>query len=111
VIISNDLVSRIIAQVCRDHRLEFVIRDLLDEEGMEIYFKPASLYADEHTEVSFDQLLLGALKKGEIALGYSIDDEEQGTRKIRLNPERSEILRVQESLSLIVLSETEIADD
>lgn len=110
VIISNNLVSRIIAQISREPRIESVMRDLIDEEGMEIYFKPSSLYVESGTDVSFDQLLLASLRRGEVAMGYSRKEDESAPRIITLNPERTERLRIDEHLELIVLSETELHD-
>ncbi len=108
VIISNNLVSRIIAQISREPRIEAVMRDLIDEEGMEIYFKPASLYAEADEEVTFDQLLLATLRKGEVAMGYSRCGENDSSPAITLNPGRRERLRVTDDLALVVLSETEL---
>jgi Trk K+ transport system NAD-binding subunit len=107
VIISNDLVSRIIAQVCRDARLESVLRDLMDEEGCEVYFKPALLYARKDEVVTFDQLLKAAVGHGEVVLGCSEEDAGSGNRSIDLNPGRQQRLRVHERLFLIVLAESE----
>jgi hypothetical protein len=107
VIISNDLVSRIIAQVCRDRRIEPVLRDLMDEDGKEIYFKPSSRYAREGEVVTFDQLLLTAMERNEVVLGYSEESGSGGVRQVRLNPSRQHLLRVHDGLCLVVLSETE----
>lgn len=107
VIISNDLVSRIIAQVCRDRSIELVIRDFLDEEGKEIYFKPSLRYAAAGVELTFDQLLFAALSRGEVAIGFSQRDPSNGTQSISLNPDRQHVLRVGPALSLIVIAEAE----
>ncbi len=107
VIISNDLVSRIIAQVCRDARLEFVLRDMMDEDGYEVYFKPAVRYARRDEVVTFDQLLKAAVQRGEVLLGCSEEDAGSGNRTIDLNPARQHRLRVHDRLYCIVLSESE----
>ena len=39
VVVSNDVISRITAQVCRQAGLSFVFQDLLDFDGDEIYFQ------------------------------------------------------------------------
>ena len=107
VIISNDLISRIIAQVCRDRSIELVIRDFLDEEGKEIYFKPSRRYARKGSELTFDQLLRAALSRGEAAIGFSERDASTGSQRISLNPDRQSILHVSDALSLIVIAEVE----
>ncbi|MCB2203722.1 hypothetical protein KQI65_03170 [bacterium] len=107
VIISNDLVSRIIAQVSRDRRLEHVLRDLMDEEGAEIYFKHALRYVRDDAVVTFDQLLRASISKGEIAIGYCEDDPVSGERSVELNPDRRHRIRIHERLHLVVLADRE----
>ncbi len=105
VIISNSIVSRMIAQICRDKRTESVMRDLFDEEGMEIYMKPASWYAGVGSEVSIGQLQLAALEAGETAIGLERNSGASVT--VELNPSRDTVLSIDDSLRLIVISENE----
>ncbi len=107
MIISNDLVSRLIAQVCRDRRIEAVLHDLMDEAGEEVYFRPALAYARDDDVVEFDQLLRAAVRSGDVAIGYSEEHALTGQRSVVLNPSRRHRLRVHERLCLIVLAETE----
>jgi hypothetical protein len=107
VIISNDLVSKMIAQVCRERRTEPVMQDLFDEEGKEIYLKPALLYAEKGSAVTFDQLLLSSLQKGEVAIGYVGWRENGGKREMKLNPPRETVLHIDANLRVVVIAENE----
>ncbi|MBL0177172.1 MAG: hypothetical protein IPP94_18320 [Ignavibacteria bacterium] len=76
VIITNELVSRMIAQLCREPGLEEVFRDLFDVEGAEVYFKPVHRYASDGDTASFGSLMAAALAAGETAIGF--DDPRRG---------------------------------
>jgi len=105
VIISNDLVSKMIAQICRDVRTEPVMRDLFDECGKELYIKPATWYIAAGNEVGFNQFIDAALARGEIAIGVSLTRCEYCD--IRLNPPRDLRWHVDDTLSLVVVSESD----
>lgn len=53
LILSDDIISRITAQTCRQSGLSIVYKELLDFKGMEIYFKPAGTLAGK----TFGELL------------------------------------------------------
>lgn len=107
VIISNDLVSKMIAQVCRDRRTGAVMDELFDEEGKEIYLRQATLYAAEGSTASFDQLILAAVRRGEAAIGYYDDAEKSVGNRVTLNPPKDAEIRIDASLRLIVIAEGE----
>jgi ion channel POLLUX/CASTOR len=105
VIISNALVSKMIAQICRDKRTELVIRDFFDEEGMEIYLKPSVWYADEGMNMNFEELQLAVTALGDILIG--IENSEPTGTSIEINPGRDRKLAVGTALRLVVISEHE----
>jgi ion channel POLLUX/CASTOR len=105
VIISNDLVSNMIAQICRDKRTEPVLTDFFDETGKEIYMKPAGWYAAEGSDIVFGQLQRAAFELGEIAIG--LGEFRNDAMTVKLNPGRSRRLLVHAGLSVIVISEHE----
>ncbi len=105
VIISNDLISKMMAQICRDPRTEFVMRDFFDESGKEIYMKPACWYVAEGCEVSFAQIQRAAVEADEIAIGISVANDDNIS--IQLNPEPSVRVIVNAGISVILISEHE----
>ena len=69
-IISNRLVSNMLAQISETPDLKDVYDTLFEESGSEIYLKPASLYfAELPAEVRFADLLVMACKRREICIG------------------------------------------
>jgi hypothetical protein len=69
-IVSNRLVSNMLAQISEEPDIKEVYDNLFEESGSEIYLKPASLYFEElPLEVSFADLLAIANKRREICIG------------------------------------------
>lgn len=69
VIVSTQYVSRFIAQVAVDHRVEDVYCELFDFNGREIYDRPATQYAAENA--TFQDAMTSAAARDEIAFGYT----------------------------------------
>jgi hypothetical protein len=105
VIITNQLVSRMVAQLCREPHLDEVFRDLFNEEGAEVYFKPVQRYAASGDSASFGELMAAALGNGEMALGF--DDSSLGTASLVLNPPKDARVPLRDDVRLCVLSEHE----
>lgn len=118
VIISNDLVSKMIAQVCRERRTEMVMQEFFDEDGTEIYLKPASWYAPIGSTATFDVLVAAALARGEAAFGYAIMEDvsaaaglqgpvADSSSRVEINPLRDTVLRIDAQLRMVVIAEGE----
>jgi len=108
IVITNELVSQMIAQICREPMLDEALRDLLDEKGVEIYFKPITWYAPEGKTVQFGRLLAASLERGEIALGYDRVGSDVGEKRVILNPGREVTVTVRDEMRLCGLAETEV---
>jgi hypothetical protein len=81
------MVSMVIAQVTNEPRVRPVLEDLFQSEGSEIYLKDMGLYAQPGQPVSFEQLVLVAAARGELALGMQSSVEDPAQRYgIVLNP-------------------------
>jgi Castor and Pollux protein voltage-gated ion channel component len=107
VIISQTLVSKMIAQICRDPKIEAALQDIFDEEGAEIYLKPASYYT-EKDEVSFAELLAASLKRGEIAIGVDASKTSfPDSYDIVLNPKKTDKFSISDLTRIVVVSEKE----
>src|SRR5438552_2729058 len=68
-IISNKLISLMLAQLSENKELKAVFDDLFDAEGSEIYLKPAVNYIQPGREVNFYTVCEAAAQKNEIAIG------------------------------------------
>lgn len=106
-VVSNKLVSLMLAQASENEFMERIFGSLLDEEGAEIYLRPASGYVAVDTEVDFYTVSLAALERNELALGYrkkGLGDDGRGLGGVRINPVKSERLRFSADDHIVVLA-------
>lgn len=90
-VVSNQLVSLMLAQASENRFLSAIFADLLDENGSEIYIRPASEYVACDRPVTFDTIVEAARRRGEVALGYKEAVTDRGVRNmggVVLNPPR-----------------------
>jgi hypothetical protein len=112
VIISNRLVSMIIAQVSESRDIEKVYDDIFQEDGSEIYLKPANLYFEGlPAEASFADMMAIAQKRGEICIGVKVTANEYDKAEnngITLIPEKNAVYDLQPNDCFVVLAEDEL---
>ena len=110
-VISSRLVSMLLAQISEEPQIHRAYQRLFDEEGSEIYLKPASLYiADLPAEVAFADLIGVALQRDEICIGYKITAEEGLADRncgITLAPPKDRRVVLGPDDQLVVLAEDE----
>ena len=70
-VVSNKLVSLMLAQASENPRLSAIFDDLLDEAGSEIYMRPIEDYVAIDREATFYTLTEAARRRGEVAIGYA----------------------------------------
>lgn len=109
-VVSNKLVSLMLAQASENERLSAIFEDLLDEEGSEFYMRPIGDYADISEPLNFYTLLESARRRGETAIGYRCRregdaDDSRNMGGVVVNPDKREALLFQPEDRLIVLSE------
>jgi voltage-gated potassium channel Kch len=69
-IVSNKLVSLAMSQLAENPALRAVFDDLFDEEGSEVYLKPAADYVALGKPVDFYTVVESARRRSEVAIGY-----------------------------------------
>jgi hypothetical protein len=107
IVISNEMVSMVLAQVTHEPRLAPILEDFFRSEGSEIYLKAMRIYAELGQPITFEELLLRAKVRNELALGYQVyvDDPKQ-RYGIVLNPaDRKKQIVPKVGDRLIVLAE------
>ncbi len=107
-IVSDRLISLMLAQISENKRLAAVFDDLLDPEGSEIYLKPAAAYVRPGTPVDFYTVVEAARRRGESAIGYRIAADMKNADAaygIKLNPKKSETLSFTAEDRIVVLAE------
>eukprot|EP00980_Cylindrotheca_fusiformis_P028485 scaffold22604_cov130-Cylindrotheca_fusiformis.AAC.7 len=85
-VMSNQIISSLIAQVAEERDLNYVLSDLLCAEGSEIYLRQVSCYLDLANESyeSFWNISLRARGMRQVVLGYKL--QQAGGSKVVLNP-------------------------
>ncbi len=107
-IVSDKLVSLMMAQITENKRLHSVFEDMFDPEGAEIYLKPVEEYVTPGKAVNFYTVVEAARKHGETAIGYSIKAESKDSAKsygVHLNPVKSTALEFAAGDRIVVLAE------
>ncbi len=110
-VISNQLVSMIMAQISENKDINLVYEHLLKEEGYEIYIKPASLYLDTFPQkLNFTDIMKLCQLRKEICIGVKQFEQEQNFHQnfgIALNPPKNEVYTIIDYDEFIVLAEDE----
>ncbi|WEZ83156.1 hypothetical protein P6U16_20125 [Rhizobium sp. 32-5/1] len=107
-VVSNKLVSLMLAQASENEHMAAIFDELLDEDGSEIYMRPVSDYVAIDQPINFYTICLAALKRGEVAIGYrrkrADDADPRSLGGVVVNPVKSEKLLYSEDDRLIVLA-------
>ncbi|TGL60570.1 CASTOR/POLLUX-related putative ion channel [Leptospira sarikeiensis] len=108
-LISNQFVSKMMAQVSQEPDVMRVYESLFHPDGSEIYLKPAFLYFDKLPQtINFADCMQAAFQRKETCFGIRVSSEETDESKgygVYLIPDKSKTFTLTESDSLIVLSE------
>ena len=108
-IVSDKLISLLLAQISENKELNAVFGDIFDPEGSEIYLKPASNYVALGSPVNFYTLVQTAAERGEVALGYRLAAHAGNAEKahgVTVNPKKSADVAFSELDRIIVLAES-----
>ena len=106
-IVSARLVSLLMAQVAENAHLNAVFADLFDQEGSEIYLRPAAEYVEPGTEVSYATIVESARRRDEVAIGYRLAAVADGRDKdhgVTINPPKTSRVTLAARDAVIVLA-------
>lgn len=107
-IVSDKIISLLMAQIAENKHLTKVFDNLFDADGSEIYLKPITDYIDLNGKFNFYTPLESAKRKNQIAIGYRISKYAQDSKKnfgIVLNPSKSQKIDFSANDSLIVIAQ------
>ena len=107
-IVSDQMLSLLLTQISENKHLSGVFGDLFDQDGSEIYLKPAGKYVKTGSPVSFYTVLESAADKGEVAIGYRLisqKDDAEKTYGVVVNPLKDVSITLSEQDRIIVLAE------
>ena len=108
-IVSERLISLMLAQIAENKALNQVFDDLLDPRGAEIFLRSATDYVKPGVPVSFYTVVEAAKRRQQVAFGYRRHalsaDRERGYGVV-VNPDKSKLVTFEPGDVVIVLSET-----
>jgi voltage-gated potassium channel Kch len=107
-IVSDRLISLMLAQISENKHLTAVFEDIFDPEGAEIYLKPAGDYVAPGRPVNFYTIAEAARRRDQIAIGYRLAAQQKAADKaygVRVNPPKSELVTFEDGDRVIVIAE------
>ena len=107
-IVSDKLLSLMLAQVSENKHLSHVFTDMFDPEGSEIYVKPASDYVALGRPVNLYTVLEAARRRGHVAIGYVVGSQvsnEGGRAGVHVNAPKSEVVTFTAADRIVVIAE------
>ncbi len=107
-IVSDKLVSLMMAQVSENKALNAIFADIFDPAGAEIYLKPATDYVKAGVPVNFYTVVEAARRRDEIAIGYRLHAHAGDAAKsygVVLNPDKADTATFTERDRVIVIAE------
>ncbi len=110
-VVSNKLISLMLAQSSENEYLSAIFEDLLDESGSEISMRPVEDYVALGKPVNFYTVVEAASRRGEVAFGYArrrapdAPPDPRNMGGVLVNPAKNEAVDWQPGDRIIVLAE------
>ncbi|HEY9647640.1 MAG TPA: hypothetical protein V6C88_14790 [Chroococcidiopsis sp.] len=108
-VISEQIISLMLAQVSEQKSINAVLNDLFNPDGSEIYLKPVSSYVAVEQPVNFYTVVEAARQRGESAIGYRrVADANNMARSygVVINPPKDQPIEFKSEDVIIVLAES-----
>lgn len=108
-VISEQLISLMLAQVAEQKSINAVLTDLFSPEGSEIYLKPADQYVAVDRPINFYTVVEAARQRGESAIGYRSKANTNNIARsygVVLNPPKDQLIKFQPQDVIILLAES-----
>lgn len=107
-IVSDRMISLLMAQVSENKHLMRVFEDLFSAEGSEIYLKPAADYVTPGQPTTFSSIVEAAKARNQVAIGYRILKDQFNAAKaygVTVNPAKSATVTLAEEDRIVVIAE------
>ncbi len=106
-VISEQIISRLLAQVAEQKYLNQVFKYLFSPEQAEVYLKPMGNYVKLGQPVNFYTVAAAASGQGESAIGYRIQAQGKDASQnygVVINPDKSQLVTFQPGDKLVVVA-------
>ncbi|MBE9178391.1 NAD-binding protein [Oculatella sp. LEGE 06141] len=107
-VISEQIISRMLAQVAEQKSLNAVFTDLFNADGSEIYLKPVKDYVEIDRPVTFYTVVEAARQRGESAIGYRRKADASNMARsygVVINPQKDQLITFAPQDVVILLAE------
>lgn len=104
-IVSDHLISLMMAQISEHHLLADVFDGVFGADGSEVYLRPAEWYVKPGVEVDFYTVVAAALARNETAIGYMCVEHDISDAVVRINPLKTESRSYSPGDRIVVFSE------
>ncbi|MEW5827975.1 MAG: potassium transporter TrkA [Chloroflexota bacterium] len=107
-IVSDHLISLMLAQLSENDGLFAVFNNIFDPEGSEAYLKPVEDYVAAGQPVNFYTVVEAARQRGQTAIGYRVEANANDPEKaygVVTNPKKSAMVTFHPDDRIIVISE------
>lgn len=98
-VVSNKMVSLMLAQASENEHIEAIFEELLNADGSEIHMRDAANLVAPGSAVNFHTLIQAAASRGEVAIGYAKADG-----GVVINPDKTAALSLEKGDRVVVLS-------
>jgi hypothetical protein len=104
-VVSNRLVSLMLAQASENAFTSAIFAELLDEEGSEVYMRPIDTIVAIDRPIDFHTIIEAAKRRGETAFGYCRPRGDKANPSgVTLNPNKSQALDYKAGDYIVVLA-------
>ena len=103
-VVSNNITSLIVTQICQSRELKLIFEELMREEGSEIYMRPAGNYLRTGVKTNIYTACEAAARQHEVLIGYRTIDKASGELKIVTNPAKGTEIAFEDTDSFIVIA-------
>jgi voltage-gated potassium channel Kch len=107
-IVSDKLISLLMAQISENRHLREVFADLFASEGSELYLRPAADYVRLDRPINFYTVVESARRRGYVAVGYRLHVNATDPEKaygVVVNPDKPKTITFTQADRIIVLAE------
>ena len=107
-VISEQIISLMLAQVSEQKSINAVLTDLFNPEGSEIYLKPVDAYVAVDRPINFYTVVEAARQRGESAIGYRHKADANNIARsygVVINPAKDQLIEFKPQDAVILLAE------
>ena len=103
-VVSSNITSLIVTQICQSRELKRIFEELLRENGSEIYVRPAGNYVKLGVKTNIYTACEAAARQREVMIGYRRREKDGDGVEIVTNPPKDQEIVFEETDGLVVIA-------